>query len=74
MSGLGYRQIAAYLNGKCAREEAIHSLKRDTRRFVHHQYSWFRLDDVRIRWFDLALVGHDEICATIVEFLTNMPI
>ena len=69
MSGLGYRQIAAYLNGKCTREEAIHSLKRDTRRFVHHQYSWFRLDDVRIRWFDLSTTPAAAIGEMVARFL-----
>jgi tRNA dimethylallyltransferase len=69
MSGLGYRQIAAYLTGKCMREEAIALLKRDTRRFVHHQYSWFRLDDVRIRWFDLSAADYEEIRKSVVAFL-----
>ncbi|MEW5717381.1 MAG: tRNA (adenosine(37)-N6)-dimethylallyltransferase MiaA [Chloroflexota bacterium] len=70
MSGLGYRQIAAYLNGKCAREEAIHVLKRDTRRFVHHQYCWFRLDDPRIQWYNLAEPCDIEIHALVTRFLT----
>ena len=69
MSGLGYRQIAAYLNGLSTREEAIHSLKRDTRRFVHHQYSWFRLDDVRIRWFDPATASEAVISEMVGQFL-----
>ena len=69
MSGLGYRQIAAYLSGKCTREEAIHSLKHDTRRFVHHQYSWFRLDDVRIRWFDLSTTPVAAIEEMVARFL-----
>jgi tRNA dimethylallyltransferase len=69
MSGLGYRHIAAYLNGTLTREEAIRQLKRDTRRFVHHQYTWFRLDDPRIRWYNLAESSEDEIRATVAEFL-----
>ncbi len=70
MSGLGYRQIATYLNGKCARDEAIRVLKRDTRRFVHHQYSWFRLDDPRIQWYNLAEPCDIEIHALVARFLT----
>lgn len=69
MSGLGYRQIAAYLNGKMSREQAIQLLKRDTRRFVHHQYSWFRLDDPRIHWFDMTRTTYAEICARVARFL-----
>jgi len=70
MSGFGYRQIAAHLNGKCTREEAIRLLKRDTRRFVQHQYGWFRLDDPRIQWYNLAEPRPDEIRATVARFLT----
>lgn len=69
MSGLGYRQIAAYVSGATALEEADRVLKRDTRRFVHHQYTWFRLDDVRIRWFDVAAAPYAEIRETVSQFL-----
>ena len=61
MSGLGYRQIALYLNETVPLAEAVRLLKRDTRRFVHHQYSWFRLDDERIHWFDVSTPREDEI-------------
>lgn len=69
MSGLGYRQIAAYLNGALTREEAIRQLKRDTRRFVHHQYTWFRLDDSRIRWYDSTPTRAETIRGVVREFL-----
>lgn len=69
MSGLGYRQIVAYLNGTTSLDEAVRVLKRDTRRFVHHQYTWFRLDDPRIRWFDVSTDALEPIRATVREFL-----
>jgi tRNA dimethylallyltransferase len=69
MSGLGYRQIALYAKGEATLEEATRVLKRDTRRFVHHQYSWFRLDDVRIQWFDVSLVRYAEIRGAVTRFL-----
>lgn len=42
MSGLGYKQIGAYLRGECSLEEAIAAIKHATHRFVRHQYAWFR--------------------------------
>ena len=54
LSGLGYRQIGMYLRGEVDLGEAIHLVKRHTRRFVRQQYSWFRLSDERIHWFDAA--------------------
>jgi tRNA dimethylallyltransferase len=71
MSGLGYRQIALHVQGKAPLEEAVRLLKRDTRRFVHHQYSWFRLDDARIRWFDISMTRYEEIREVVARFLTK---
>jgi tRNA dimethylallyltransferase len=57
MSGLGYRQIGAYLEGECTLEEAIERIKFETHRFVRQQYTWFRLDDEKIHWFDVLESG-----------------
>lgn len=53
MSGLGYRQIGLYLEGKLSLEEAIERMKFDTHRFARHQYTWFRRDP-DIQWFDIG--------------------
>ncbi len=73
MSGLGYRQIALYVRGEATLEEAVRLLKRDTRRFVHHQYSWFRPDDPRIRWFDLSQASYDTVRLAVAKFLGPSP-
>jgi tRNA dimethylallyltransferase len=69
MSGLGYRQIALYVKGEVTLDEAVRLLKRDTRRFVHHQYSWFRLDDPRIHWFDVSHTPFEALRDLIAQFL-----
>ncbi len=69
MSGLGYRQIAMYVKGEIDLEEAMCLLKRDTRRFVHHQYSWFRIDDERVTWFDVSVGRYDKISELVARFL-----
>lgn len=54
MQGLGYKEIASYLEGECTLEEAVVLLKRDTRRFAKRQLSWFRhMKD--IHWIDVTL-------------------
>lgn len=52
MSGIGYRQICAYLRGEVTLAEAVRQIKTSTHRFVRQQYSWFRLDDPEIHWLD----------------------
>ena len=52
MSGLGYRQIGQYLQGQVTLAEAVALIKKQTRRFVHQQQTWFRPDDPAIHWLE----------------------
>lgn len=47
---VGYRELFAYLDGKCSREEAIELVKRNSRRYAKRQMTWFRRD-AEIAWF-----------------------
>ena len=53
MSGIGYRQIGMFLQGKLDLPQAVQQIKYETHRFARHQYAWFHLDDARINWFDV---------------------
>jgi tRNA dimethylallyltransferase len=57
MSGLGYQQLWAYLDGEMTLAEAIERIKFETHRFARQQNTWFRQDDPRIVWFDLGESG-----------------
>ncbi|MBC7225035.1 MAG: tRNA (adenosine(37)-N6)-dimethylallyltransferase MiaA, partial [Anaerolineae bacterium] len=73
MTGLGYREMALYLRGEATLEEAVALLRRNTRRFIRHQYNWFRLDDPRIRWFDARDEGLvEKVLAAVREFLVRV--
>jgi tRNA dimethylallyltransferase len=49
MSGLGHRQLGAFLQGQMTLQEAVERIKRDTRHYAKRQVTWFRRD-LRIRW------------------------
>lgn len=68
MSGLGYQQIGAYLRGEIALDEAVLLIKRSTRRFIRHQYNWFRLNDPHIRWFQADNTAPAAIIEAIKRF------
>jgi hypothetical protein len=51
MQGLGYKEIAAYLEGKYDLEEAIRVLKRDTRHFAKRQLTWYNREK-DVTYFD----------------------
>ena len=40
--GIGYKEIYAYLDGRCSLEEAIETIKRNSRRYAKRQFTWFR--------------------------------
>ncbi len=68
MSGLGYRQLVAYLDGQATLEEAVARIKFDTHRFARRQAAWFRESDPRIRWFNLShSSGSDAAIADFVQ-------
>lgn len=71
MSGIGYKQIGLFLQGKLTLEAATEQIKYETHRFVRQQYNWFRLEDDRIRWFDIERQPASEIEASLARFLSG---
>lgn len=68
---IGYKELRPWLCGECSKEEAVESLKRETRRFAKRQLSWFRRDG-RIMWIsadDESAAGTvaDRACAMALE-------
>ena len=41
MQSIGYRHMADYIEGRLAFDEAVRTLKRDTRRYAKRQFTWF---------------------------------
>jgi len=53
MQAIGYKEIAAYVAGEISYDEAVYTLKRNTRRFAKRQLSWFRAMP-QIHWVDVT--------------------
>nr|WP_093884191.1 tRNA (adenosine(37)-N6)-dimethylallyltransferase MiaA [Syntrophus gentianae] len=51
MQALGYRQLVRVLKGTLELEEAVRSIKRETRHYAKRQLTWFGADP-EISWFD----------------------
>lgn len=47
---VGYSEIFGFLAGEYSREEAVHLLKRNSRRYAKRQLTWFKKDP-NTRWF-----------------------
>lgn len=72
MSSLGYAQFRPYFEGRATLEEVVHEIKRATRRFIRHQYNWFRLTDPAIHWFDVTTTKAETLEAFIREWLGTL--
>lgn len=46
---IGYRQMAAFLTGRCSFADALADMKKQTRNYAKRQMTWFKRDR-RIRW------------------------
>jgi tRNA dimethylallyltransferase len=51
MQSIGYRHMAAFIEGQLPWDECVRTLKRDTRRFAKRQFTWFGADP-QIQWYE----------------------
>lgn len=72
MQGLGYKEILDYLEGRCSLEEAVYTLKRDTRHFAKRQITWLKRER-DVRWLNLPEFDNDrqKVLAHILEDLPD---
>ena len=51
MTGIGYRQVCEFLEGRSSLKDAIEQIKIDSRHYAKRQMTWFKRD-VRIQWIN----------------------
>ena len=71
MQGLGYKEILDYLDGNCTLEEAIYTIKRDTRHFAKRPLTWFKRERDVI-WINKQSFGY-EAEQILDEMLSKLP-
>ena len=69
MSGIGYKQIGMFLRGELTLAAAIQQIKFETHRLARQQYTWFQLQDDRIKWFDIQSTVDSQIMAPLSKFI-----
>ena len=52
LQAIGYKELIAYFNGGCSRQEAIEAIKRESRRYAKRQLTWFKRQD-QAHWIDI---------------------
>lgn len=59
MQGLGYKEILDYLDGQCSLEDAIATIKLETRHFAKRQLTWFKRER-EVLWLDKSQFAYNE--------------
>jgi tRNA dimethylallyltransferase len=52
MQAIGYKELAAALEGKCSRVQAVSQIKQASRNYAKRQLTWFRRNEA-IHWLDV---------------------
>lgn len=69
MQSIGYRHMLNFLLNGLAWEEAVRTMKRDTRRYAKRQLTWFRNNDPDLRWIEKG--DHSAALKLIKHFLAH---
>lgn len=64
-TGIGYRAVFDFLDGKIDRERLVVSLSADTAKYAKRQSTWFRTQTPPDKWYDAALPP-SELAARII--------
>ena len=55
LTGIGYKELYAYFDGECSKEEAIEKIKQNSRRYAKRQYTFFNHQFKDIVWLSVNL-------------------
>lgn len=69
MSGLGYVQWRAHLEGSATYDEAVEAIRSATHAYARRQYTWFKGHDSGIQWLDTNAITPDNVIVRIRDWL-----
>lgn len=64
---IGYKEIVMYLDNEISLEEAKDLIKRNTRRYVKRQFTWFN-NKMNIKWFEVSNNTNQEV----IEYIRSL--
>lgn len=69
-TGIGYKEVVAYLNGLMTREEMVRLIKQRSRKYAKRQYTWFNRQ-MHVNWFETDYQNFDNIVGAVNDFLNT---
>ncbi|TAL24385.1 MAG: tRNA (adenosine(37)-N6)-dimethylallyltransferase MiaA [Nitrospirae bacterium] len=72
MQAIGYKEIAAHIDGKISIEEAVGLIKKNTKRYAKRQFTWFKKEE-GIHWINISgIYNSNEIFMHIRQVLGGL--
>ena len=68
MTGIGYKELYSYFEGKCSLEESIDLIKKNSRHYAKRQYTFFR-HQLPVQWFDVNYDHFEKTVAEVDQFI-----
>ncbi len=68
MSGIGYKELYAYLDKECSLEEAIDKIKQNSRHYAKRQYTFFN-NQLDVKWFETDLNNFDNTIKEVENYI-----
>jgi tRNA dimethylallyltransferase len=70
MQGIGYKEMAAYIDGELSLAEAVENIKKATRHFAKRQFTWYRKMPY-IHWFDIDAIPFEELVKSVLKTINK---
>lgn len=70
MTGIGYKELYKYFDGKITLDESIKLIKKNSRNFAKRQYTFFN-HQMNVTWFNVDFNNFDKTIKEVYEFVNN---
>lgn len=67
-TGIGYKELYDYFDGKISLNEAKNLIKQRSRHYAKRQYTWFN-NQMRINWFKVNFYDFDKTISEVEDFI-----
>ena len=70
LTGIGYKEIYSYLDGKITLDEAIDLIKKNARHYSKRQYTWLN-QQMNVKWFDTCYNDFNKTILEVEEYIES---
>lgn len=71
LTGIGYKELFPYFDGSISLEEALDTIKKNSRHYAKRQYTYFK-HQLPVTWFETNYEDFDKTVDEVLAFLSNV--